>query len=329
MKKITKTLCMMAVVALAFSACKKQTPSSDQMVFNHSMEQLEVVNDENEFEKVYFDPSNLIAFEHEDKLMLFDIREGGVGSNAVLYQLIETGAMQAHLSPVSGTGLEGTTTGAYYAFYPGENVAGTNMAENRATFRLDATQTYRPADPERPGSTMLPRGALYIAAKAESKTLATAMFNCRNICGVLKLNFWSPSGKKVSSIQVTDNAFNIVGNVNLKIDEVDPDYMSSLFSRYSEDATYQAELKQYLDDLGYNATGTKTVTLNCGTDGVALGKTKAAATPFYIVMRPLALLKGCSIKINFVGGGSKVINSSKNNVIKPNTIRNMTATNVG
>lgn len=328
MKKITKTLCMMAVVALAFSACKKQTPSSDQMVFNHSMEQMVTVNDENEFEKVYYDPSNVIAFELGDQLMLFDIREGGEGSANSLYELV-TADNQTYLTVVSTySKLPETTTGAYYAFYPGGNVVGTNMAENRATFRLDSDQTYRPADPAKPGCTMLPRGALYIAAKAESKTLATAMFNCRNICGVLKLNFWSPSGKKVSSIQVTDNAFNIVGDVNLKIDEVDPDYMSSLFSRYSEDATYQAELKQYLDDLGYNATGTKTVTLNCA-EGVALGNTKAAATPFYIVMRPLALLKGCTIRVNFVGGGYKEFKSTKNNVIKPNTIRNMATYSVG
>jgi hypothetical protein len=320
---------MMAVVALAFSACKKQETNTDSMVFNHSMEQFVMVNDENEFEKVYLDNSNNIAYEKNDRLMLFDIRNDATKSEAVLYELAMNTSNQYYLTPVSGsfTNTSNAGLGDYYAFYPGDNVDVTNIHnENRVTFTLDTEQTYRPNTSD---GTMIPHDALYIAAKAEQHELANAIFGCRNICGILALNFWSPSGKKVSSIQVTDNAFNIVGDVELKVDEVDPDYMSSLFSRYSEDATYQSELADYLNTLGYNATGTKTVTLNCGSEGVALGQTKAAATRFYIVMRPLALLKGCEIKINFVGGGSKTIKSTKNNVIKPNTIRNMTATNVG
>lgn len=329
MNKITKGLCMMAVVALAFSSCKKQeNTKTDSVVFNHTTEQMVTVNDENEFEKVYFDPQNVIAYEVGDQLMLFDIREGGNGSRAAAYELV-TENDQTLLTTVAGqTALDATTTGAYYAFYPATNVRNVTSLTNgnRATFQLSTTQTYRPNDGT---NTMLPKGALYIAAKAEESTLNDAMFICRNICGVLKLNFYSPSGKQIQSIEVTDNKFNIVGDVELKIDEVDPDYMSDLFGRYSDDATYQTELSNYLQRLGYNTSNaTNKVTLDCG-NGVQIGATKAAATPFYIVMRPLALLKGCSIKVNFVGGGSKVINSTKNNVIKPNMIRNMAATSVG
>lgn len=327
MNKITKSLCMMAVVALAFTSCKKDNTPTNSVVFNHTMQQLVTVNDENEFEKVYLDPTNTIAYEEGDRLMLFDIHDGGTSSANALYELV-TASDETLLTIVSGqTELPATTTGAYYAFYPGDNVVATNLANgNRATFRLDATQTYRA---NTAAGTMLPKGALYIAAKAAEDNMEDAYFYCDNICGVLRLNFFCVANKKVRSIEVTDNAFNIVGDVELKIDEVDPDYMTSLFNRYDESDAYQSELAAYLNTLGYNTSNaSNTVTLDCG-NGVTLGKTKATATPFYIVMRPLALLKGCTIKVNFTNGTSKTITSSKNNVIKPNMIRNMTAVAVG
>lgn len=334
MNKISKGLCMIAVVAMAFTSCKKDNTPTNSVVFNHTMQQLVTVNDENEFEKVYLDPTGYIAYELGDRLMLFDIHDGGTGSANALYELVTT-SNETLLTVVSGeTELPGTTTGAYYAFYPGENVVATDLANgNRATFRLDATQTYRA---NTSAGTMLPKGALYIAAKGTTVDHAgiannwdDAYFYCDNICGVLRLNLFCVANKKVRSIEVTDNAFNIVGDVELKIDEVDPDYMTSLFNRYDESDAYQSELAAYLNRLGYNTSNTgNTVTLDCG-NGVTLGKTKATATPFYIVMRPLALMKGCTIKVNFTNGTSKTIKSSKNNVIKPNMIRNMTAVAVG
>lgn len=324
MKKITRILCMVAVVALAFTSCKKQENSAKSMVFNHSMQQLVTIDDENEFEKVYYDQNNQIAFEIGDELMLFDISNDTAVCS--LYELVTSGD-QTLLTVKDGQDpLPATTTGAYYAFYPGNNVVATNMAEHRATFRLDDTQYYRNAQVGQ--NTMLPQGALYIAAKAEQTTLSDAMFNCRNICGVFKLNLFSPSGKKVKKIEVTDNLVNIVGDVNLKVDKVDPDVMTTLLNEYGG-SNYQTDLAAYINEVGYNISNPgKTLTLDCG-DGVTIGKTKATATPFYMVMRPLALVKGCNIVITFSNGTTKTISTSKDIRIKPNTIRNMTAVNVG
>ena len=324
MKKITRILCMVAVVALAFTSCKKQENSAKSMVFNHSMQQLVTIDDENEFEKVYYDQNNQIAFELGDELMLFDISNDT--AVCALYELVTSGDQTLLTVKDGGDPLPATTTGAYYAFYPGNNVVATNMAEHRATFRLDDTQYYRNAQVGQ--NTMLPQGALYIAAKAEQTTLSDAMFNCRNICGVFKLNLFSPSGKKVKKIEVTDNLVNIVGDVNLKVDKVDPDVMTTLLNEYGG-SNYQTDLAAYINEVGYNISNPgKTLTLDCG-NGVSIGKTKATATPFYMVMRPLALVKGCNIVITFSNGTTKTISTSKDIRIKPNTIRNMTAVNVG
>lgn len=326
MKKITRILCMMAVVALAFTSCKKQENSAKSVVFNHSMESLVTVDDENEFEKVYYDQNNQIAFELGDQLTLFDIRDDATPSSSALYQLVTQNDQTLLTLVTDETALPATTTGAYYAFYPGQNVVATDMADHRATFRLDDTQYYRNAQVGQ--NTMLPQGALYIAAKAEQTTLSDAMFNCRNICGVFKLNLFSPSGKKVKKIEVTDNLVNIVGDVNLKVDKVDPDVMTTLLNEYGG-SNYQADLADYINEVGYNISNPgKTLTLDCG-NGVTIGKTKATASPFYLVMRPLALVKGCNIVITFTNGTTKTVSTSKDIRIKPNTIRNMTAVNVG
>ena len=324
MKKITRILCMMAVVVLAFTSCKKQENSAKSVVFNHSMESLVTVEDENEFGKVYYDQNNQIAFEEGDMLMLFDISNDTAVNS--LYELV-TSDDQTLLTVVNGWDpLPATTTGAYYAFYPGQNVVATNMDEHRATFRLDDTQIYRNAQVGQ--KTYLPKDALYIAAKAEQTTLSAAMFNCRNICGVFKLNLYSPSGKKVKKIEVTDNLVNIVGDVNLKVDKVDPDVMTALLNEYGG-SNYQTDLAAYINEVGYNISNPgKTLTLDCG-NGASMGRTKATASPFYLVMRPLALVKGCNIVITFTNGTTKTISTSKDIRIRPNTIRNMTAVNVG
>lgn len=330
MNKITKTLCMMAVVALAFTSCKKQETPTDSVVFNHSMEQLVTVNDEGNFEKVYLDNNNQIAFEVGDSLMVFDIRENGSQSSCGLYRLVTSGDHTLLTVCPDETEVPATTTGSYYVFYPGKNVVSTNFSnENRATFRLDATQTYR-TSPDY--ATMLPKNALYIAAKAEEQTFTEAYFTCKNICGVLQLNFYSPTGKKIKKIEVTDNSFNIVGDLELKIDEVDPEYMSTLFSQYGT-STYDTDVATYMGTLGYNASnkGNK-VTLDCtqvSGGSVAVGTEYASATPFYIVMRPLALLNGYKVKVTLSNNKTKTFSSDKNNVIKPNTIRNMKALNIG
>ena len=329
MNKIAKSLCMMAVVALAFTSCKKNQTDTQSIKFNGTTQQFEVLNDGDDFEKVYLDGNNTVQFEEGERIQLFNVMSPeGTGSNAVLYELDANMILQQ----IEGYGEIGSqTSGNYYAFYPGENVKRLNMSnENRAKFRLDAVQNDRRDDA---GNVMIPMKALYMAAKDMTHTnLADAYYDFKNICGMLSLKFYSPSGKTVKSIEVTDNHFNLVGDVTLKIHEVDPVYMTTLFRNYDENnSTYMAELQDYLsaDRLGYMLDGdiSRTLKLDCG-NGVQLGTTKAEATRFFLVMRPLALLKGCTIKITFTDDTYKEITSTKNNMISPNVIRNISAVNV-
>lgn len=325
MKKIVTSICMVAVVALAFTSCKKKE-NSQAFAFNHSVEQL--VSDEGSLEKAYVDDNFTFQFEVNDHVEIFNIGDNtGANSSCGLYKVDNNMILQ----PTGSGAATPTTNGNYYAFYPGDNVTiGSEFYnENRATFRLDPTQTCQVnAD----GKPMVPAGALYMAAKDETATSITqSFFNFKNICGVLSLKFYSPSGKTVKSIAITDKTFNLVGDVTLKIHEVDPVYMTTLFRNYNDSPEYLAELNAYKSRLGYQISGDvrNTVVLDCSTGGgVQLGQTKEDATRFFIVLRPLALLNGCDIVITFDDDDTYEIHSTRDNRISPNIIRNISAVNV-
>lgn len=328
MNKFAKTLCMMAVVALAFTACKKNQTDTKVVPFNYSTQAFESSN-ESDFEKVYLN-NGTVVFESGDDIVLFNIQNSNP-SQAVHYTVQPDG-----VSLVAATGtLDGTTDGNYYAFYPGQNVTSDDalLSSKRSTFTLTDTQTYPSAQPNFDANWPLPAQCLYMAAKDETHTnLTQTVYNFQNICGILSFRFYSPSGKSVESIEITDKAVNLVGDVTLRLDRVDPVYMTTLFNNYSDDAAYQAELAEYLygtNGIDYSVANTgATITLECGT-GVALGTTAADATKFFIVMRPLALVNGFTAVITFTNGSTKVIDSNRNNVIRPNIIRVMSVINVG
>ena len=329
MKKIVTSICMVALVALAFTSCKKNE-TSQAVAFNYATEQL--VYDDGSFEKVYLDDNYKVQFEPNDLVTVFNITDAtGTTSNSTLYKVNSNNLLEPYLSPSI---TNPTTPGYYYTFYPGNNVVDvTNLSnENRATFRLDATQTCR-VDAD--GKPMIPYSALYMAAKDETAhSFNQTFFNFKNICGVLSPRFYSPSGKKVKSIAVTDNAMHLVGDVTLKVHEVDPVEMSRLFTNYSDDAAYLQELEAYKTLVGWSvANAGSTVVLNCvdsehGLNCVQLGQTADDATRFFIVLRPLALLQGCHIVITFDDDDTAELITTNDNRIKPNHIKNFVAINV-
>ena len=111
---------MVAVVALAFTSCKKKDVDTQSFAFNGSTEQF--VSDEGSFEKAYLDGLT-VKFEPGDQMMIFNIvDETGPNSQAALYEVTNN----MTLEKVSGQ-VASTTAGNYYAFYPGNNVIGSKL----------------------------------------------------------------------------------------------------------------------------------------------------------------------------------------------------------
>lgn len=330
MNKFAKVICMIAVVALAFTSCKKNE-NNDALSFemNGSTQQFVEIYDEDGGEKAYLNSSNKIQFEDGDKMMLFNCGPTKKLHARFYYNQAGNNWKVDTGYPFSTDIATKESDGYWYAFYPGENVTASNDELPTAKFALNATQVYD----TRSGQVTVPQGALYMAAKdfiTTHTTLASMKLEFQNICGILAMKFYSPSGKKVTSIDVTDNRFNIVGTVQCNIDAIDMGELQSRFNNYEDTPSYNAELYAWLqDELNYSLeNGNNTVTLDCGS-GVQLGRSRANATRFLLVMRPLALLHGATITIHFDGAPDVIINSDRDNRISPNTIRNMSTYNVG
>jgi hypothetical protein len=322
MNKFAKTLCMMAVVVLAFTSCKKNNQDVKSIAFNGSFEQFQV--EESAFNRAYIDADFNTCLEEGDSLMIFNIYAANPSSSQAATFEMGTGTQ---LNFVSGDDLTSPTTGYYYAFYPAGNVTLNLSDQNKAVFRLDDTQYYRE---DNNGNPMIPKDALYMAAKdpTNNQDGDHAYFDMKNICGVLAVRLYSASGRTITAIHVADSAFNLVGDVTLKIDKVNPSEMTTLFYNY-DNSQYQQELATYINEVGYSVENKgNTVTLDLGA-GVTLSQSYDNPSVFYIVLRPLALKTRSSITVDFKDGSSLTIPSNASNIIKPNVVRILDPIQVG
>jgi hypothetical protein len=319
---------MMAIVALAFTSCKKEvqkTTKPTTAIFTITAQDL-VDGNVNE-NRAYFDPTSLkIMFDQGDMVMIFNIdEEVPTNSQCAQYAAVQDGNCVTLQNCGFGEVAENVRN-AYYAFYPsgpGHIQCEFYQGENKARFYVSPTQKYRP--------NRVPLEAMYMAAKvdnvehlAQTETPETAFF-FRNICGVYDMMLFDPNGPTViKEIKITDNSFNLSGWVEVILPEVDPVEMQSLFNNYDpSDPSYMQSLSQYIDRVGFNVTEQgNTLTLTMPEEGVQIGTTQATCTHFYMVLRPLALTYGYTIDIKFADGSTKTIDlSDRNHQVAPNVIK--------
>jgi len=326
MKKVMRFACLVGVVALALTSCKKNEQTATS--FKAATEQFVVESEDDS--RVYVNTNNQIVFEQNDQVMLFNI--GGEVDDAALYYSTSTDTY-VEFRPVQEVGINPTADaeGAFYAFYPGENVIPANLrSESRYKFPVAAEQEYRTLN----GNVAVPKGAMYMAAKeANVKQLGQVNFQFKNICGLACFKFYSSTpGKTIKRIKVEDKTFNISGDVELRVDKVDPDEMTSLLNNYNlSNQSYVDQLNDYIREVGYNVTNSgRSIVLNLG-EGVELTTTKATAKQFLMVLRPLALKNGCKIYVSEDSTGENWIlaaDSNKDNMIRPNLFRNFAAVKI-
>ena len=312
----------MGVVALLATSCNKEKQTDSMVYRGYSFdEQFDVEYVEES--RAYIDNQYKMMFEAGDEVMLFNIDdETPANSQCAMYVVEEAGYQPTFAPYQADVTIDDAMKSAKYAFYPGNNVIkdlNVLANENRCVFKLLPEQNYR----ELNGAAVIPQEALYMAAKIDNA--AETNFAFRNICGVLKMRFYSPAAKTISSIAITDNTMSLTGNVMLKVNEVDPARMMELFRNYPAN---EAAVLEYKEEVGYSVEGSgHTLTLDCGT-GVALGTTADAAKDFLFVLRPLALMNGFDMVITFSDNTTKTISLTSDNKIKPNTVRVFPALNV-
>lgn len=319
MKKVIKCLGMMALVAVAFTSCKKAETKSSITVASQDL----VTVDE---DRTYLDDaSGKTYFEIGDRVMVFNISETTpTESNCAVYESIGEGSSVQFVNSGYGDAAQDALDAGYYAFYPfvepNQNIiTELNYGENKSKFRVQAEQTYR--------EDKVSLGDLYMAGHSTAANLdaAVATFQMRNIMGVLRLLPYEAAQRTVTQIQVVDNRFHLSGWVELIIPEVNAGELQTLFNSYSETEAWMNAANAIKNRMGYNVTDAGySITLNVP-DGVQLGATKATTTAFNIVLRPLAMSQGFHIIFTFDDGTTKDVDASAihNFCIKPNTRLNL------
>lgn len=315
---------MLAVVALAFTSCKKNNEQKEGIRFSGVTEAFVVNTFDEDRAYIGTNGNTNTFFEVNDQIMVYNLNsDDATHTNYGIYWTDKAGhRVDWYYS--SGTVINhNPTETALFAFYPAEIVNNARLweGENEAMFEIVDHQEYRKYG----NQVVLPKTTLAMAA---ADTVAAGVdekeFQFRNIMGGLWLRLTDTQARTITSIVYEDNTFNVTGRVHLKIDKVDPDVLLSLLNNYGQPGNAEA-LAAYISESGYfvddahAALKGKVITLDCG-EGVQLSAN--SAKDFLITLRPLAMYDGCKITFNFAEGEPLVYNfaggTPQQRMIRPN-----------
>ena len=324
MKKILRGVCMLAVVALAFTSCKKNNEQKEGIRFSGVTEAFVVNTFDEDRAYIGTNGNTNTFFEVNDQIMVYNLNsDDATHTNYGIYWTDKAGhRVDWYYS--SGTVINhNPTETALFAFYPAEIVNNARLweGENEAMFEIVNHQEYRKYG----NQVVLPKTTLAMAA---ADTVAAGVdekeFQFRNIMGGLWLRLTDTQARTITSIVYEDNTFNVTGRVHLKIDKVNPNVLLSLLNNYGQPGNAEA-LAAYISESGYfvddahAALKGKVITLDCG-EGVQLSAN--SAKDFLITLRPLAMFDGCKITFNFAEGEPLVYNfaggTPQQRMIRPN-----------
>ena len=332
MKKVLKCMGMMALVALAFTSCKKNQEEPKSMFYASTGEVKVESLDE---DRAYVDGNSKFHFEQGDVCMVFNIDETTpTNSHAALYGAVGEGVTNVPFYNIGYGEVAEDMLDGYYAFYPGgpgHTITYLANGENKCKFYVAPEQEYRDG--------MVAKNAWYAAADNYVGThmMEDAHFFFKPIMGVLALKPYEAEPRKVTSIEIVDNAWMLSGLVELIIPEVDPTEMQALFNQFNpNNAAYMQRLNDYKVRVGYNVTD-ETITdpvteitthyvkgnsmLLTMPEPVQLGTTADDTPVFNIVLRPLACCFGFHAIFTFEDGSvTDVDYSDWTRPIKPNTV---------
>ena len=326
-----------SMALLAFVSCKKE--DNKAVSFQATSSEFVVEGED----RAYLDGDNCFVWEKGDQVKMFNIDpSNGANSECANFAARTTGRTTVFDAVEQMTW---ESKGAFYSFFPAANVTPNLSNKNYAQFALKPVQEYYAPN----GTPSFAKDAMYCASKAEAVNIHQAPFAFDNICGILRLKFYDANGRKFRSIKVVDAKENeemsLSGTVSLKVDKVytenDECTLVELCEAYNpedpENADWMAKAARIKHDFGYhvehNLEGEvapyNSITLDLGENGIALATTKADASVFYFVLRPLALAHGYKvIGVDMNGDEHEFINSTSNKMIKPNTIKAIVAVDV-
>lgn len=270
--------------------------------------------------KAYFDPNDVFNFKWNvgDEVVIYNLAQDYTQSTCEVFSAMNSG----HESMFMGKPVGARKDIGYFVFYNAEKAHRDLKELNTETFEVKRTQTYDPAcyaDPT----------ALVAACTTGETNGEPSTFNVQHIFGYLNVGIGGLSQNvTVDSIVVTDNQWNLTGQLDLRLPEVNTAQFSTLLDMLengSDEEAYINALNTYLHTLGYHAHGnqSKSIKLDCGGTAVPYLNWQY----FFISLRPGALYKGFSVDVYLTGNDNNHLHidvpASKNWLIKPAYFRNL------
>lgn len=254
-KKIIYAVCMMGLVALVATSCKKKEEATT------FIGQIECLEDGGTFgdddNRAYMHPSSLAVYwEVDDEIKVYNINEDDYEQTITqIYTVDQTNMTH---STISGDPV-GTNT-VFYAFYPAEMCkTGEHLLEgNLEVFELSDEQPLAT-----PGGAWTFCGtSLPMAAKCEDLTA----FTFKSVFGFARFRLTAEgSGNdtwRIAGLKVVDNHFNLSGQVTLKPHKIDTKRLGDIMTAFKGGAelTDIYDYNNYVlshtgDGLGYSAQG--------------------------------------------------------------------------
>lgn len=315
MKKVSQIIGMMSMVALlaiGATSCKKDNAKTVAS-FDFTLPAIEGESGLDE-SKAYIDMiAGQMKWYEGDEIMIYSIDQDYTKSKAAAFTAESgiTGASQAHFSGASmQEGSEG-----FFAFYPASKATTQITEGNRAYFNVGETQTYVTdlfANTARAGMIFMdPRG--FVGAATCDVIEPNVVANLKHIFGYINVRVKDSnnSGKKVSSVTITDSNMHLTGSMSIEIPALksaDLDAMKQLGVNYKANGNaddYWTAMNNRLHEIGYMPNGTGySVTLDCSAaNGVTIDRNYKF---FLIPLRPGALMDNFTVTLTYTDGSREV-----------------------
>jgi len=314
-KKILYGICMLGMVALVATSCKKKEETTKSFGATHGAFQAVNVDDE----RAYLDPETyLTIWDTEDQFKVFNFENG----QYAIFQVEDEGQNVGHFV---NQGEDIGYASGYYAFYPAEMAKG-DFDGVYQTFELDPIQYVHSMDENDYTFTLedisIPQAAY--TTYAQNHYYFDIIFGIANF--KIKCAPKNNKPRYVQKIVVKDNRFNLCGSVRLKPNKINTGKLNEMLGYLVDgnDAAYAQKWDEYIishegDGLGYSAIGggkELTYDFTSMNEGKGVALNAVDTRSLMVGLRPGALTYGFTLDIyvyDSYDGATKIVNITKYN----------------
>ena len=341
-KKIIYGICMMSLVALVATSCKKK----EDTAMKFTAEIMAVEDGDND--RAYLDPNSKLTYWNAgDELKVYNINENDYRQS--ITQIYTVNMTVNGISSITGGAMGNADV--YYAFYPAEMAEDSLLEGNYQKFVIPDFQPMvtNPSGSWTVGGTSLPMAA--------TATRQDPTFHFQHIFGVARFkltcqgdtdpDITDPNARLryLKQLVITDNHFHLSGTVTLKPHKLNVQKLQDIMTAFKGGQELQdiADYNDYVlshtgNGLGYSATGgSNTITYDFsnlnGGKGLQMNSDYDQYANVLVGLRPGALAYGFTLTATIGQDGmddydvviSNWVEKEDSKVIEPNKIKAFTA----